>query len=107
MVAFITELNEENYKKFTESGLVLVDVWAPWCGPCKLISPIIDQISADFQGRLSVGKLEADNSREIVSELGVRSIPTLILYKDGQEIERKVGSINKGQLEDLINQYLN
>jgi thioredoxin 1 len=61
MIAYITELNEQNYKSFTESGLVLVDIKTDWCGPCKVIGPLVDQVSADYVGKLSVGKLDADS----------------------------------------------
>lgn len=108
MIAYITELNTENAKSFTESeGLVLVDVWAPWCGPCKVISPIVDEISNDFQGRVKVGKLEADSNRDMVMEMGIRSIPTLIVYKDGVEVERTTGAINKQKLAEMLENHLN
>jgi thioredoxin 1 len=106
MIAFITELNEENFKSFIESELVLVDVWAPWCNPCRMISPIVDEISNEYQGRLSVGKMNADDNRDIVSDLGIRSIPTLLLYKNGEIVDRLVGGVNKQKIVDLIEQYI-
>lgn len=108
MIAYVTELNTENAKGFTESeGVVLVDVWAPWCGPCKMISPIVDEISSDFQGRVKVGKLEADSNREMVMEMGIRSIPTLLVYKDGVEVERSTGAINKQKIAEMLENHLN
>jgi thioredoxin 1 len=106
MVALITELNSENWKSFISSDIVLVDIWASWCGPCKLLGPKIDQLSIDYEGRIKVGKLEADGNSEITSELGIRSIPTIILYKNGEEVERKVGNLTKEQLEELVNKHL-
>jgi thioredoxin 1 len=107
MVAFITELKDENYDHFVETGLVLVDVFAVWCGPCKQISPIVDKLSVDFQGQLTVGKLDADQSRDTVEKLGVRSIPTLFLYKDGKVVERLTGMQTYQKLSDLIQKYSN
>jgi thioredoxin 1 len=101
-----TELTNENYSEFTKEGVVLVDVWASWCGPCKAIAPIVDQISEDFEGKATVGKLEADKHREIVSELGVRNIPTLLLYKDGEVVDKIVGMTDKEKLSTLINQNI-
>jgi thioredoxin 1 len=106
MVAFITELNEENYKSFTERGLVLVDVKAEWCGPCKVIGPIVDQISSEYYGKLTVGKLDADGARDLVQELGIRNIPTLLLYKDGEIVERNTGMITKEKIQDLVDNHL-
>jgi thioredoxin 1 len=106
MVSFVTELDKETYQNFINKDFVLVDVWAPWCGPCKLIGPIVDQISVDFNGQLSVGKLEADSNRDIVVDLGIRSIPTILLFKNGQEVARKVGSLDKQKLTALINEHI-
>ena len=106
MVAYITELNEQNYDSFVEKGIVLVDIKANWCGPCKVLSPIIDEVSSDYFGQITVGKLDADTSREIIKKLGVRNIPTLILYKDGEIVEKNVGMITKEGIKDLIDNHL-
>jgi thioredoxin 1 len=101
-----TELTDETYKDFVSSGVVLVDVFTFWCNPCKVISPIIDEISSDYYGRIRVGKLDADQNPETIVDLLVRNIPTILIYKDGEIVERKVGMIQKRQLTDLIDQYL-
>lgn len=107
MIAYITELNEQNYKSFTETGLVLVDILATWCGPCKVIGPLVDQISSDYHGQLSVGKLDADEARDLIAELNVRNIPTLLLYKNGEIVERNTGMVTKEKIEELIANHLN
>lgn len=117
MIAYITELNVQNYKSFTEKGLVLIDIKAEWCQPCKLIGPIVDQISNEYQGKLSVGKLDVDGTvnvdgdekenRDIVTTLGVRNIPTLILYKDGVVVDKLVGSVTKEKIKELVENNLN
>ena len=107
MIAYITELNEQNYKSFTENGLVLVDIKAEWCNPCKVIGPLVDQISSDYHGQLSVGKLDADGSRDLITELNVRNIPTLLLYKNGEIVERNTGMVTKEKIEELVNNHLN
>lgn len=107
MIAYVTELNTENTKDFTSDGVVLVDVWAPWCGPCKMISPIVDEISNEYQGKVKVGKLEADNNRDLVMEMGIRSIPTLIVYKDGVEVERSTGAVNKQKISEMLENHIN
>jgi thioredoxin 1 len=107
MIAYITELTDDNYKPFvTKEGLVLVDVWASWCNPCKLISPIVDQISNEFYEKVSVGKLEADKNRETLVELNVRNIPTILLYKNGEVVDKSVGAVSKEKLVEMINNHL-
>ena len=113
MVAYVTELSGDNFKSFTENEFSLVDVWAPWCGPCKLIAPIVDQISSDYVGQLSVGKLNADDNTDLVKELGIRNIPTLLFFKNGQPITdvdgnsvKLVGNVSKEKLTETINNYL-
>lgn len=105
-VIYITELNDKNYKEFIKGPLVLVDIKAIWCNPCKQISPIIDDLSVEFVGKVSVGKLDADSNPDIITELQIRSIPTILLYKNGKIIERSVGMTTKKKLSDLINKHL-
>jgi len=108
MIAYITELNEQNYESFTKNGLVLVDVLATWCGPCRVVGPLVDQISSEYKEKgLSVGKLDADESKDLIRELGIRNIPTLLVYKDGEIVERNTGNVTKEKIEELINNHLN
>lgn len=100
------ELTPSTYESFIKNELVLVDVWAPWCGPCRQISPIVDQISLDFMEQLQVGKLNADENRDILVDLGVRNIPTLLLFKNGEVVERSVGMTTIEKLTELINTHL-
>jgi len=106
MIAYITELNSETYDDFVSDGIVLVDIWATWCGPCKTISPIIDEISAEYVGKVKVGKIEADLNRDKIMELGVRNIPTILIYKDGEIVEKSTGSATKEKLTNLIDPQL-
>ena len=113
MVAYITELNSENFQEFTNNEYSLIDVWAPWCGPCKLIAPMIDEISSEYVGKLSVGKLNADDNSDLVKELGVRNIPTLLFFKNGELLKdsegnpvKLVGNVQKEKLKEVINENL-
>lgn len=106
MVAYITELNNENYDEFVKEGIVLVDIWATWCGPCKMISPIVDQMSSDYSSKIKVGKCDADANRDKVMELGVRNIPTIFFYKDGQIVETTHGAVTKQKLTEIIDELL-
>jgi thioredoxin 1 len=90
-----------------KSGLpVLVDYWAEWCGPCKMIAPILDDVSAAYEGKLQIAKMNVDENREIPAKFGIRGIPTLMLFKDGQLAATKVGALSKAQLTAFIDQQL-
>jgi thioredoxin 1 len=113
MVAYITEINSENFQEFTNNEYSLIDVWASWCGPCKLIAPMIDEISSEYVGKLSVGKLNADDNSDLVKELGVRNIPTLLFFKNGELLKddegnavKLVGNVQREKLKSVINEYL-
>jgi len=85
---------------------VLVDYWAEWCGPCKMIAPILDEVSKDYDGRLKIAKMNVDENRDVPAKFGIRGIPTLMLFKGGQLAATKVGALSKAQLTAFIDSHL-
>jgi thioredoxin 1 len=85
---------------------VLVDFWAEWCGPCKMIAPALDEAATTYQGKLQITKLNVDENKDIPAKFGIRGIPTLMIFKNGQLAATKVGSLSKAQLTEFINQHL-
>ena len=85
---------------------VLVDYWAEWCGPCKMIAPILDEVATGYAGKLRVAKMNVDENRDIPAKFGIRGIPTLMLFKDGALAATKVGAMSKSQLTAFIDQQL-
>ena len=85
---------------------VLVDYWAEWCGPCKMIAPILDEVSKDYDGKLRIAKMNVDENRDVPAKYGIRGIPTLMLFKDGQLAATKVGALSKAQLTAFIDSHL-
>ena len=84
---------------------VLVDYWAEWCGPCKMIAPILDEVSKDYDGKLRVAKMNVDENRDVPSKYGIRGIPTLMLFKNGQLAATKVGALSKAQLTAFLESH--
>ncbi len=97
---------EFNDKVLNASTPVLVDYWAEWCGPCKMIAPVLDEIAQEYEGKLIVAKLNIDENPETPQHYGVRGIPTLMLYKNGEVEATKVGALSKSQLKDFIDSNL-
>ena len=85
---------------------VIVDFWAEWCGPCKMIAPILDEVASAYQGKLQVAKMNVDENRDVAAKFGIRGIPTLMVFKGGQLAATKVGAMSKAQLTAFIDQQL-
>lgn len=101
-------LTDENFQaEVLESAQpVLVDFWATWCGPCRMIAPIVEQLSDEYDGKAKVGKLDVDTAQKTAQEFGIRSIPTLLLFKEGKVTDQIIGAVAKQQIVDKLNAAL-
>ena len=102
------ELNEKNFSEevLKSSIPVLVDFWAEWCGPCRVVGPIVDQIADELKGKLKVAKVNVDDAQELAAQFNVMSIPTLLIFKGGAPVEQMVGAMPKVQLMSKINPHI-
>ena len=98
------ELTKDNFQSEVIEGdvPVLVDFWATWCGPCLAVAPVIDELATEYEGKLKVGKVDVDAEQQLAADFGVRSIPTLLIFKDGKMAEQIVGAVPKSQLVDKL-----
>jgi thioredoxin 1 len=103
---FVTELNSENFDDRIKKGVVIVDIKAEWCSPCKALSPILDQVAGELGEKVLVGKLDADQNGDLCQRLEVRNIPTLLFYKNGELKERTVGMKQKKEILNIVNNLL-
>ena len=100
-------VTDENYKDLLNGDkLVVLDFWAEWCGPCRMVGPIIDELANEYEGRVAIGKVDVDDNDNIVSEYGIRNIPTVLFFKGGEVVDKQVGAAGKEAFAEKINNLI-
>lgn len=101
------EFKDDNYKAIIAEGKpVVVDFWAPWCGPCKMVTPIIEELAKEYDGRAVIGKCNVDESSDMSAEFGIRNIPTVLFFKDGKIVDKQVGAVAKPKFVEKLENIL-
>ena len=101
------EFKDTNYQEIIAEGKpVVVDFWAPWCGPCKMVGPIIDELAHEYEGKVVIGKCDVDENSDMSAEFGIRNIPTVLFFKDGKIVDKQVGAVAKPVFEEKIKNLL-
>ena len=103
----VTKITDSDFESILNGGKpVFVDFWAPWCGPCRIVGPIVEELAPSYEGRAVIGKLNVDENPAVAQRFGVTSIPTLMMFKDGQLVDRMIGAAPKGALMNFIDRNL-
>lgn len=101
------EIKDSNFKEFLAEGKpVVIDFWAPWCGPCKMVGPIIDELAKEYEGKAIIGKCDVDENAELPAEFGIRNIPTVLFFKDGALVDKQVGAVSKSVFVEKVEKLL-
>lgn len=106
MAGHVVYLDDDNFETSISKGVTLVDFFADWCGPCRMIAPIIEELSKEFHGKANIAKLDIEKAQDVASKFQVTSIPTIIVFKDGKEVKRIVGLRDKDTLKTLVTSYI-
>lgn len=104
----IAHFTDDNFEQEVNKNTlpVLVDFWAAWCAPCRAIAPLLEELANEYQGRVKIGKLNVDEQPNIASTLGIRALPTLLLFKSGEVVEQVVGAVSKNKIDEMIKSHL-
>ena len=102
MSDLVKHITDAEFQGTVATGVTLIDFWAPWCGPCKMIAPILDELAGELDGRAKIVKINVDDNPQVASQYGIMSIPTLLLFKDGKKVDQKVGALAKPALKNFI-----
>ena len=106
--ANVVEVTDQNFQDVTGGeGLSMVDFWAVWCGPCRIVAPIVEQLADEYAGKVTVGKLDVDSNQRTATQYNVRSIPTILFFKEGKVVDQVIGAVPRAALESKIKQHLN
>ena len=101
------EITDSNYKEILAEGKpVVIDFWAPWCGPCKMVGPIIEELAEVYEGQVLIGKCDVDENGDVAAEYGIRNIPTVLFFKNGEVVDKQVGAAGKSACDDKIKKML-
>lgn len=100
------ELNSGNFDETVKEGVTLVDFWAPWCGPCRMIAPVIEELAAEYEGKATIAKVNTDEEQDLAVKFGIRSIPSILFFKDGQVVDQMVGAASKQAFAEKLDSLI-
>ena len=106
MSEHLIEFTDDTFENETAEGYTLVDFWAPWCGPCRMVSPVIEELSGDYAGKVKVGKMNVDDNPKVAMNFRIMSIPTVMLFKDGEPVETMIGAQPKSSYQAKIDKHV-